>query len=316
MDVQRPIPDQRIRADWGRAVAEAIAAQGLSGRGVLRTPVGTSLPPAPIPGAARSDPPDAPFSCVLAAGSPGPVLRVRAGDVRDAAGDPLGYSPEGGFKVAGDWFEAAAPEGAATVAAESAPRGRWTLRILGADDADEDGADGPEWRVPIAEVETGEGVRRVRQLRTGDIALPARHWGATDPLVEIPADDAGEWRAVVEGDREKATAVAESRLVDIDVDGDGRVTARHYRTQTIDASGNVVAISERTEAAEPDPEEGEDGGETPNCGHPLNGGGASGGGGGGGHPLDGGGEDTSGGGGGGHPLDYEGRGGYTPRCSG
>lgn len=164
----------------------------------------------------------------------------------------------------------------------------------------------PPFRV-IGRIAGEDGNLHVEQYESGPLAFDA-HWGATDPVTEIPANGEGSWRAVVEGSREEASAVAESRLVDIDVDSDGKVTGMHYRTQTIDANGNVVAISERTKNPEPDPEEGEDGGDTPPCGHPLNSDDDY-------HPL------GNGGGGGDddndddtHPLEEEGDGGFTPLC--
>lgn len=308
MDVQRPIPNQKLRADWGRAVAEAVRSQGLGGPGVLRTPGGTSIAPAPLPGPARAEPPPEGFAAWFAAAEEGGALsvRVRKGAARGADGAELAYAATD-FSDAGDWWEAPAPDGAAEIAAEADGDGGWTLRLLS---GAEDGA-APAWRVPLAAVEAGEGVRRVVQLRTGDIQPPDGHWGDEEPLVEIPADGAGEWRALKEaGADERPSAVAESALVDIELDADGKVTAKRYRTRTVDSRGNVVAISERAEDADPDPGGAEDAPETPPCGHPLNldddhhplGGGGGG---------DGAGEDDDD-----HPLNHEGPGGYTPNCAG
>lgn len=152
----------------------------------------------------------------------------------------------------------------------------------------------------------------VRQYESGPLWFgSADHWGETEPLVELPADGGGDWRAMKEaGAGGEPSAVAESALVDIELDDEGRVTARHYRTRTIDAKGNVVAISDRAEDdADPDPGAPDAGGDTPPCGHPLNADDDY-------HPLAGGGasaaqdDDDS------HPLDHEGPGGYTPNCKG
>lgn len=320
MEVRKPIRNQRISADWGRSVAERLRALDVSAEGATRTPTGATLPPRTDPGVAYANPPDEPFAVWLGADTElyaeepsAPRVRVRLGSVRNAAGEPLSRH-DGDFAYDADArrFEAEAPDGTSTVAAEDDGNGGWTLRLLS---GGESGA--PAWRVPIAEIAVSEKERRVLQLRTGDIALP-EHWGATSPMAEIPADGDGSWNAVVEGSRDDASAVAESRLVDIDVDSDGKVTGRHYRTQTIDANGNVVAISERTENPDPEPGAGEDGGATPECGHPLNG--ESEAATGGDHPLDAGGGNREQGynnadDGGGHPLDSEGPGGFTPLCA-
>ena len=151
--------------------------------------------------------------------------------------------------------------------------------------------------------ETGNSERYVEQYEGGPVAIDS-HWGAVEPLVELAADGDGEWHAVKRsgGDAEPQ-AVAESSLVDIDVDADGKVTAKRYRTRTVDSRGNVVAISERTEDAAPDPGEAEEGGggddPFPPCGNPLNGGGDD-------NPLD---DDLPD-----NPLDGEGGGGFSPAC--
>jgi len=53
MDIQRPIPNQKLRADWGRAVADAIRAGRLEGDGTFRSPVGSSVAPIQPPAPAR-----------------------------------------------------------------------------------------------------------------------------------------------------------------------------------------------------------------------------------------------------------------------
>lgn len=150
---------------------------------------------------------------------------------------------------------------------------------------------------------------------SGDIFLPG-HWGAAKPLTELPADADGSWEArknPTEG--ETASAVAESSLIELELDEEGRVSAKRYRTRTFDTHGNLIAISDRTESATPDP----GGEEEPDpCGNPLNEGSEAtdddwd-------NPLEGGGEagdekdeesprewDN--------PLDHEGDGGFTPPC--
>lgn len=160
--------------------------------------------------------------------------------------------------------------------------------------------------------ETGNSERFVEQYESAPVVFDA-HWGAVEPLVELPADGPGSWNALRSpGAEETPSAVAKSYLVDIDLDGDGKVTGLHYRTDTVDSRGNVVAVSERTETPDPDPGEAETPPETPPCGNPLNlGDGRPG-------PLD----DEGGGGGGGgaddddyNPLDHEGPGGFTPKCA-
>lgn len=311
MAVASPIPQQRISADWGRSVAEAIAAGRLLGPGVARTPVGTTLP-APLPAPpSREAPPSSHFAVWVAKGDAGLVLRVLKGAVRDGSGAALDYEETDFTDGAGGFWEAAAPEGSATVVAEALGTG-WTLRI-----ADDDGDQA--WRVPVANVDVSDDSRKIDQLHTGDILLPHQeHWGDAKPLTELPADADGSWEArknPAEG--ETASAVAESSLIELELDEEGRVSAKRYRTRTFDTHGNLIAISDRTESATPDP----GGEEKPDpCGNPLNAGSEA---------TD---DDwdnplSSGGGGGGanddahdhppewdNPLDSEGDGGYTPTC--
>ncbi len=157
-----------------------------------------------------------------------------------------------------------------------------------------------------------------QQFAGGPVYLSgSAHWGAAKPLTELPADADGSWEArknPTEG--ETASTVAESSLIELELDEEGRVSAKRYRTRTFDTHGNLIAISDRTESATPDP----GGEEEPDpCGNPLNEGSEAtdddwd-------NPLEGGGEagdeedeeespkewDN--------PLDHEGDGGFTPPC--
>ncbi|MBP5545171.1 MAG: hypothetical protein ILM98_13935 [Kiritimatiellae bacterium] len=174
-------------------------------------------------------------------------------------------------------------------------------------------AEGKGWRIVI------DGSSD--ELPPGDTTTPwemeADHWGAAKPLTELPADADGSWEARKNPTEvETASAVAESSLIELELDEEGRVSAKRYRTRTFDTHGNLIAISDRTESATPDP----GGEEEPDpCGNPLNEGSEAtdddwd-------NPLEGGGEagdeedeeespkewDN--------PLDHEGDGGFTPPC--
>ena len=102
MDIQRPIPRQKLRADWGRAVADALRAQGLDGPGVLRTPGGTSLPPIqPQAIARRTEPPPwtvlAAWDAEAADGDGDWVLRVIHGAVTRGGSPVNAPTPDGQY---------------------------------------------------------------------------------------------------------------------------------------------------------------------------------------------------------------------------
>jgi len=286
MDVQRPIPRQRLSADWGRAVADAIAAGRLSGDGVLRTPVGTSTAPVQPPPVSVPPPPGECFAAWVASdGEGGHVLRVRKGALRDPSrgGAELEYSASD-FTDGGEWWEAMLPAGGATVAAIADGEGGWTLRLLASGAT----ASGDAW--PVADVGAADGhATKVRQLRTGDISIGSSgiHYGDAEG-----AEKADSW------------SIADGTPAILDI---GRAKV------LIDSRGNVISWNAASGGGggEDEPDDPEAPSAPPPCGNPLNATDDD-------DPLLG----HGGGGSGGttdndyNPLDYEGPGGFTPTCGG
>lgn len=181
MDVQRPIPRQRLSADWGRAVADAIAAGRMSGDGVLRTPVGTS--PAPNqPPVVPFRPARRPFDLQLGADGfsvvPGRVWYVSGTAVTELTYSASDFTPKGGEDgYDGTHWICAAPETPDTAKyicaclqfsrSSSTPHG-WTLRLL--DGVSRRG----ETCLPVAILTPASGGGwRIEQLRLGEIFVYA-----------------------------------------------------------------------------------------------------------------------------------------------
>ena len=296
MDIQRPIPNQKLRADWGRAVADALRAQGLDGPGVLRTPGGTSLPPVPPPGV-RTRPPRRPWEVVAALDPEGGgwSLRVFAGlAVLDgkqlaAPADAAGSDVESGLSYFDVGRDAFGGESGFLVVAAGEEDG-WELRRE--EEAAGEGGDeasGP-WRA-IAWIDwPADAAPKIRQLDIGVVDLGGGiHFGdAAD------AESRTEWEQT-----EEVPAI-------LDLDG-----ATRYKV-LVDSRGNIISWTSGEEGEEPeDPSNPRE--PAPPCGNPLNDADDS-------NPLDR--PEGAGGGGGGNaqedhnPLDYEGDGGFTPTCGG
>lgn len=279
MDVQRPIPRQRLSANWGRAVADALLSGRLDGHGLVRTPSGTSLPPTPAPAPAVTPPPAARFAAWVASdGEGGHVLRVRKGALRDPSrgGAELEYSASD-FTDGSEWWEAMLPAGGATVAAIADGEGGWTLRLLASGAT----ASGDAW--PVADVGAADGhATKVRQLRTGDISIGSSgiHYGDAEG-----AEKADSW------------SIADGTPAILDI---GRAKV------LVDSRGNVISWNAASGGGgEDEPYDPEAPSAPPPCGNPLNdteeedy------------NPLSSSDNDSDDY----NPLNYEGPGGYTPKC--
>lgn len=293
MDIQRPIPRQKLRADWGRAVADAVRAQGLDGPDVLRTPGGTSLPPVQPPGV-RTRPPRRPWEAVAALDPEnGWSLRVFAGlAVLDgkqlaAPADAAGSDVESGLS----WFDVGREDfgGESGYLVVAAGEDGWELRRE--EEAAGEGGDeasGP-WRA-IAWIDwPAEAAPKIRQLDIGVVDLGGGiHFGdAADAESRTEWEQTEEVPAILALDNETKYKIL------------------------IDSRGNVVSWTSAEDGEEPDnptpPSP------PPTCGNPLNDADDS-------NPLDR--RPPEHGGSGNadaddhNPLDYEGDGGFTPSCGG
>ena len=196
MEVKRPIPRQRLRADWGRAVADGLSASQLSGDGVLRTPAGTSIPPIqPPPVPVR--PARRPFDVQIGAYKsnnqlvmrfsvvPGKVWHVSGTSVAELAYSATDFTAKGsadGFD--GTHWVCDAPSSAnaakylcacLTYSGSSVAPAGWTLRLL--DSTSRTG----ETCLPVAILTPASGGGwRIEQLRLGEIFVNAGG-GASDP---------------------------------------------------------------------------------------------------------------------------------------
>ena len=241
MDVQRPIPNQRLRADWGRAVAEAVRAQGLGGPGVLRTPGGTSLAPPPLPGPAAR-PVRRPFGARVAAAPgaaagdppvlgltvrPGRVFFVAGGgtaEVPYAASDFATESASGGDEVDGElWTKRSGlPQGVFWVFAEVSfsggePTG-WTLRCASSLSPSTGARSWPVARCELAAANAAAGLAgglAVDQLRLGCIVVTPGDGGEGDDDggCECPYD-AGEGNYAPGADTDSEAAQPTSKSVE------------------------------------------------------------------------------------------------------
>lgn len=296
MDIQRPIPNQKLRADWGRAVADAVRAQGLDGPGVLRTPGGTSLPPVQPPGV-RTRPPRRPWEAVAALDPEnGWSLRVFAGlAVLDgkqlaAPADAAGSDVESGLSYFDVGRDAFGGESGFLVVAAGEEDG-WVLRRE--EEAAGEGGDeasGP-WRA-IAWIDwPADAAPKIRQLDLGVVDL-----GGVDLGGGIHFGDAA--------DAESRTEWEQTEEVPAILDLDG---ATRFKI-LVDSRGNIVSWTSGEDGEEPETPSAPQ--PPPECGNPLNDPVSD-------NPLD----DPAGGGGGdgdddtGNPLDSEGDGGYTPACA-
>ncbi len=193
MEVKRPIPRQRLRADWGRAVADGLSASQLSGDGVLRTPAGTSIPPIqppPVPVRPARRPFDVQLGAYRSSGDfvpcfsvvPGKVWYVDGTSVTELTYSATAFTTKGtadGFDGTHWVVDAPANASAAkyacaclTYSGSSAAPAGWTLRLL--DSTSRTG----ETCLPIAILTPASGGGwRIDQLRLGEIFVQAE--GAT-----------------------------------------------------------------------------------------------------------------------------------------
>jgi hypothetical protein len=291
MDPQSPIRNQRISADWGRAVADGLRASRLDGPGALRSPVGTSLPPpppAPVPGR----PERAPFDVCLTVENGAAALSVKPGRVSrvaDGATTQLSYSAtDFSTKGAADgydgeaWVLASPPQGDFTVFAEVS-QSSWTLRAA---TSVEPATGAAAYPVAHCQAADGGGLKIV-QLRLGALYVAdggsAAHFGNAED-----AEVAETW------------SVADGTPAILDVTKGAKVL--------VDTRGNVISWNagsgEDPETPIDDPSAPA---APPECGNPLN------------EVVDDNPLDGPGGAGAApdveNPLDHEGEGGYTPKCS-
>ena len=207
MDVQRPIQNQRITSDWGRAVADAVAAGRVSGDGVLRGPSGTSLPPIqplPVPYRPAREPFDVQLGAYKSGNQlvirfsvvPGKVWYVDGTSVTELTYSATAFTTKGpadGFD--GTHWVVNAPANASaakyacaclTYSGSSAAPAGWTLRLL--DSTSRTG----ETCLPVAILTPASGGGwRIEQLRLGEIFVHAdgdAHRGADSDAVEVVLD--------------------------------------------------------------------------------------------------------------------------------
>ena len=280
MEVKRPIPRQRLRADWGRAVADGLSASQLSGDGVLRTPAGTSIPPIqppPVPvrparrpfdvqlGAYRSSGDSVPCFSVV----PGKVWYVDGTSVTELTYSASAFTTKGtadGFDGTHWVVDAPANASAAkyacaclTYSGSSAAPAGWTFRLL--DSTSRTG----ETCLPVAILTPASGGGwKIDQLRLGEIFVQAggdpdaAHSGEDDSseAVEVVLDGYG---AVADqttwefGDTDQATGkptyptVRSPRLY---WDQPNHRLLCFRRSKTYNTSGCLIAVSAESAVAD------------------------------------------------------------------
>ena len=274
MDVQRPIQNQKLRADWGRAVADAVAAGRLEGDGTFRSPVGASLAPVqppPVPFRPARRPFDVQIGAYKSGNQlvirfsvvPGKVWYVSGTSVTELAYSATDFTTKGtadGFD--GTNWVCGAPASTPgqhyicaclTYSGSSAAPAGWTLRLLAPPSRT------GETCLPVAVLTPlSGGGWKIEQLRHGEIFVQAAALPGPDPAGDaVPKNLVGtDYNAATDswtwGDTDQTTGKPTYPVFNptrLYWQESAHTLWMFHRTETFNSSGMLVEVSAEVRTA-------------------------------------------------------------------